>query len=91
MASKFLVPANAQLDIVVSETGVPVGSETEVAAASSVGDVHPGTSLEMVTVVEGVSANMATSAVSEVGWMEGKTGLCAAFNVKVVGQDTNTT
>ena len=78
-------PANAQLGIVVMET------ETEVAAACSVGDVHPGMSLETVMVVEGASANMATLAVSEVGWMEGKTGPCAAFNVNVVGQDMNTT
>ena len=53
-------------------------------------DVHLGMSPEMVTVVEGASANMATSAASEVGWMEGKTGPCAGFNVDVAGQDMNT-
>ena len=39
---------------------------------------------------EGVSAKTATSAGSAVGWMEGKTRLCAAFDVGVAGQDMNT-
>ena len=85
VVSEISAPANAQLGTFVLET------EWEVAAAGSVGNVHAGTSSETVTVAEGASANMATSAVSEVGWTEGKTGPCAAFNVHVVGQDMNTT
>ena len=56
-----------------------------------VGDVPLGMSPEMLTVAEGASMNMATSVVSVVWWTEWKTGPCAAFNVEVVGQDTNTT
>ena len=55
------------------------------------GDVPSGTSLEMVMVAEGASVNMAMSVVLVVQWMEWKTGPCAAFDVKVVGQDMNTT
>ena len=89
--SKVLVLVNAQLGIVVSETETPVESETEVVAACSVGDVHAGMGLEMVMVPEGVSANMAMSAVLTVGLTEVKTGLCADFDVDVAGLDMNTT
>ena len=85
VASEVLALAYVQLGIVRMET------EQEVAVACSVGDVHVGMSLETVMVVEGVSGNMVTSAVLVVGWTEVKTGWCAAFNVKVVGQDMNTT
>ena len=83
-ASKVSALANAQLGIVVLEM------ETEVAVACSAGDVYLGMSPETVMVVEGASVNMVMLAVSEVGWTEGKTGPCAAFNVDVVGQDMNT-
>ena len=53
--SEVSVPANAQLGIIRMET------EQEVALVCSVGDVHLGTSPEMVMVAEGVSANIATS------------------------------
>ena len=46
--------------------------------------------VETATVAESVSAKMATLAGLEVGWMEGKTRPCAAFNVGVAGQDMNT-
>ena len=85
VASEVLALAYVQLGIVRMET------EQEVAVACSVGDVHVGMSLETVMVVEGVSGNMVTSAVLVVGWTEVKTGWCAAFDVKVVGQDMNTT
>ena len=86
VVSEVLAPANAQLGIVMLETEQEV-----VVVVGSVGDVHVGMSSEMVTVAEGASVNMATSAVLAVRWTEQKTGLCAAFNVKVVRQDTNTT
>ena len=70
--SKVSALANVQLGIVMSEM------ETEVVVACSVGDVHLGTSPEMVMVAEGVSANIVTLAVSMVGQTEGKTGPCAA-------------
>ena len=89
-ASKVSVPANVQLGIVMLETAMSVGLERDVMAVGAAAEVHVGTSLEMVTVAEGMSANMATLAVSVVGWMEGKTGPCAAVNVDVVGQDMNT-
>ena len=85
VVSEVSAPANAQLGIVMLET------EQEVVVVGSVGDVHVGMSSEMVTVAEGASVNMATSAVLAVRWTEQKTGLCAAFNVKVVRQDMNTT
>ena len=85
VVSKVSVLANVQVGIVVLET------EWEVVAVGLVGDVHAGTSLETVTVAVGVSVNMVMSAVSEVGWMEGKTGPCAALNVDVAWQDMNTT
>ena len=53
--------------------------------------VHSGTSLEMLTGVEGASANTTTSVVSVVRRSEWKTEPCAAFDVEVAGQETNTT
>ena len=67
VASKVLALANVQLGIVVLEMETLVGSETEVVVACLVGDVHLGMSPEMVTVVEGVSANISMLAVLEVG------------------------
>ena len=67
-ASEVSVPANAQLGNVVPEMDTAVGSET-----GAVTDVHAGMSPDMVTVAEGASTNMATLAVSVVGWMEQKT------------------
>ena len=55
------------------------------------GAVHLGTSLEMLMMGEDVSVNMATLVVLVVWQLEWKTGPCAAFDVKVVGQETNTT
>ena len=83
--SKVLAPANAQLGIVRMET------EWEVAAGCSAVAVHLGTSLETLTRAEGASANMATSVVSVVQRSEWKTGPCAAFDVEVAEQETNTT
>ena len=85
VVSEVSVLANAQLGIVGMET------EQEVAVACLAGDVPSGMSPEMLMVVEGASANMATLVVLAVGQTEWKTGPCAAFNVEVVGQDTNTT
>ena len=65
--------------------------EREVAAGCSAVAVHSGTSLEMLTGVEGVSANMAMLVVSVVQRSEWKTEPCAAFDVEVAGQETNTT
>ena len=45
----------------------------------------------MPTVAEGVSANTATLVVLVVWQFERKTGPCAAFDVKVAGQETKTT
>ena len=53
--------------------------------------MHSGTSPETLTVVEGVSANMAMLVVSVVRRSEWKTGTCATFDVEVMGQETNTT
>ena len=53
--------------------------------------MHSGTSLETLTVAEGVSANTATLVVSVVQRSEWKTGPCAAFDVEVAGQEMNTT
>ena len=61
VVSEVSEPANAQLGIVMSEMEALVGSETGAAM-----DVHAGTSLETVTVMEGVSVNMLMLAVSEV-------------------------
>ena len=72
VASKVLVPANVQLGTVMLETDMSVGLERDVMAVGAAAEVHVGTSLEMITVAEGVSANMATLAVSVVGWIEGK-------------------
>ena len=83
--SKVSAPANAQFGIVGMET------EREVAAGCSVVAVHSGTSPEMLMGEEGVSANMATLVVSVVRRSEWKTEPCAAFDVEVVGQETNTT
>ena len=83
--SKVSALANAQLGIVRTET------EWEVAVGCSVVAVHLGTSLETLAGVEGASANMATSVVLVVWQSEWKTGPCAAFDVKVAGQETNTT
>ena len=83
--SKVSALANAQFGIVGTET------ERDVAAGCSAVAVHLGTSPEMLTGEEGASANTATSVVSVVqrsGW---KTEPCAAFDVEVVGQETNTT
>ena len=55
-----------------------------------VGDVHVGTSSETVMVAEGVSVNMVMLAFLEVGWMEGKIGPCAVFDVDVAGKNMNT-
>ena len=90
--SKVLVPANAQHGNVgmEMETAVRSGMGVVVGTVEVVVNVHAGMSLEMVAVVEGMSTNMAMSAVLVVGWMEGKTGPCAAFDVNVVGQDINT-
>ena len=66
-------------------------TEWEVAAGCSAVAVHSGTSPETLTGVEGASANMATSVVSVVRRSEWKTGPCAAFDVEVAGQETNTT
>ena len=66
-------------------------TEWEVAAGCSAVAVHSGTSLETLTGAEDASVNMATLVVSVVQRLEWKTGPCAAFNVKVVGQETNTT
>ena len=79
------MPANVQLGIVRMEM------EWEVAAGCSAVAVHSGTSPEMLTGAEGASVNMATSVVSVVRRLEWKTGPCAAFDVEVVGQETNTT
>ena len=65
--------------------------EREVAVGCSAVAVHSGTSLEMFMGAEGASANTATSVVSVVQRLEWKTGPCAAFNVKVAGQEMNTT
>ena len=65
--------------------------EREVAAGCSVVAVHSGTSPEMLTGVEGASANTATLVVSVVRRSERKTRPCAAFDVEVAGQETNTT
>ena len=46
--------------------------------------------VETAMVAEGTSAKMATLACSAVGWTEGKTRPCAAFDVGVAGQDMNT-
>ena len=59
-ASKVSAPANVQFGLVRMET------EREVAAGCSAVAVHSGTSPEMLTGVEGASANMATSVVSVV-------------------------
>ena len=85
MASEVSAPANAHLGIVGTET------EQEVAAGCSAVAVHLGMSSEMLTGAEGVSANMATLVVSVVWRSEWKTGPCAAFDVEVAGQETNTT
>ena len=79
------MPANAQLGIVGTEM------EREVAAGCLAVAVHSGTSPETLTGVEGASANTATSVVSVVQRSEWKTEPCAAFDVEVVGQETNTT
>ena len=84
-ASKVSVLANVQLGIVRMET------EWEVVAGCSVVAVHAGMSPEMLMGAEGVSANMATSVVLVVRRSEWKTGPCAALDVKVAGQETNTT
>ena len=84
-ASKVLAPANAQLGIIGMET------EWEVAAGCSAVAVHLGMSPGMLTGAEGVSANTATLVVSVVWRSEWKTGPCAAFDVEVAGQETNTT
>ena len=55
------------------------------------GAVHLGTSPEMLTVAEGANVNMAMSVVLVVQQSEWKTGPCAAFDVEVAGQETNTT
>ena len=70
-----------------------VGTETEreVAAGCSAVAVHSGTSPETLTGAEGASANTATSVVSVVQRLEWKTEPCAAFDVEVAGQETNTT
>ena len=85
VASKVSAPANAQLGIVRMEM------EREVAAGCLAVAVHLGMSPEMLTGAEGASANRATSVVSVVRRLEWKTGPCAAFDVKVAGQETNTT
>ena len=85
VVSEVLVLANAQLGIVRTEM------EQEVVVVCSVGDVPLGMGPETLTVVEGMSVNTAMSVVSTVGRMEWKTGPCAAFDVEVAGQDTNTT
>ena len=71
--------ANAQFGIIRMEL------EREVVA------VHLGMSPETLMVAEGASANIATSVVSVVRRLEWKTGPCATFDVKVVGQEMNTT
>ena len=83
--SEVLAPPNVQLGIVRMEM------EWEVAAGCSAVAVHLDTSLGMLTGAEGVSANMAMSVVLVVRRLEWKTGPCAAFNVEVAGQETNTT
>ena len=85
MVSKVSAPANVQLGIVGTET------EREVAAGCLGVAVHSGTSSETLTGVEGASANTATSVVSVVRRSEWKTEPCAAFDVEVAGQETNTT
>ena len=65
--------------------------EQEVAAGCLAVAVHLGTSLEMLTGVEGVSANTAMLVVSVVQRSEWKIEPCAAFDVEVAGQETNTT
>ena len=84
-SSKVSAPANAQFGIVGTET------EREVAAGCSAVAVHSATGPEMLMGAEGVGANMATSVVSVVRRSEWKTGPCAAFDVEVAGQETNTT
>ena len=61
------------------------------AAGCSAVAVHSGTSPETLTGVKGASANTATSVVSVVRRSEWKTEPCAAFDVEVAGQETNTT
>ena len=84
-ASKVSAPANVQFGIVGTET------EQEVAAGCSAVAVHSVISPEMLTGEEGASANTATSVVLVVQRSEWKTEPCAAFDVKVAGQETNTT
>ena len=79
------MPANAQLGIVRMET------EREVAAGCLAVAEQLGTSPEMLMGAEGVSANMATLVVSVVWQSEWKIEPCAAFDVEVAGQETNTT
>ena len=68
---------------VVQGAGVVQGVEVGVEAAAVV-------CVETARVAESVSAKMAMLAGLEVGWMEGKTRPCAAFNVGVAGQNMNT-
>ena len=69
-----------------------VGADAGLAAAGVVQDVEAmaAVHVEIATVAEGASAKMVTLAGSVVGQTEGKTRLCAAFDVSVAGQDTNT-
>ena len=83
--SEVLAPPNVQLGIVRMEM------EWEAAVGCSVVAVHSGMSPEMLMGAEGASANMATLVVLVVRRLEWKTGPCAAFNVEVAGQETNTT
>ena len=83
-ASEVSALANAQLGIVRMEM------EWEVAGCLVVA-VHSGTSPETLMGAEGASANTATLVVSVVQWSEWKTGPCATFDVKVAGQEMNTT
>ena len=85
VASEVSALANAQLGIVGMEM------EWEVAAGCSIVVVHSGTSPETLTGPEGASVNTAMLVVLVVQQSEWKTGPCAAFDVKVAGQETNTT
>ena len=75
--------------VVVVDVHAGMGLETVGAVGAGV-NVVAAVCAEMGMVVAGASTKTAMSAGPTAGQTEGKTGLCAACNVGVVGQDMNT-
>ena len=97
VVSEHSALAGGQHGTIMVETDVVVGADIHTVTGPEIIGA-PGVEVEAVvvgcaetgSVAAGASAKTATLAGLVVGWTEGKTGPCAAFNVGVAEQDTNT-